>query len=53
MSRVHEDAITKVLPPASRFTADGGHGEQKQRVLVKLGGFFERFFGLAAGGQEE
>jgi type I restriction enzyme R subunit len=41
-------AITKVLPPASRFAADGGHGEKKQRVLEKLGAFFERFFGLGA-----
>jgi type I restriction enzyme R subunit len=40
-------AITKVLPPASRFAGDGGHGEKKQRVLQKLGAFFERFFGLS------
>jgi len=39
-------AITRVLPPTSRFTTGGGHGEKKQRVLVKLGEFFERFFGL-------
>ncbi|MDP2402085.1 MAG: type I restriction endonuclease subunit R, partial [Actinomycetota bacterium] len=25
-------AITRVLPPASRFSPDGGHGEKKQRV---------------------
>ena len=42
-------AITKVLPPASRFSASGGHGEKKQRVLSKLGIFFERFFGLGVG----
>lgn len=41
-------AITKVLPPASRFAADGGHGEKKERVLAKLAAFFERFFGLAS-----
>ena len=41
-------AITKVLPPASRFAGDGSHGEKKQRVLQKLGAFFERFFGLSA-----
>lgn len=40
-------AITKVLPPASRFSAEGDHGEKKQRVLAKLGEFFERFFGLS------
>jgi type I restriction enzyme R subunit len=43
-------AITKVLPPASRFASDGGHGEKKQRVIEKLGDFFERFFGLSTGG---
>jgi type I restriction enzyme R subunit len=43
-------AITKVLPPASRFSPDGGHGEKKQRVLTRLGAFFERFFGLGAVG---
>ncbi|MDZ4179249.1 MAG: type I restriction endonuclease subunit R [Coriobacteriia bacterium] len=41
-------AITRVLPPASRFSPDGGHGEKKQRVLAKLGEFFERFFGLSS-----
>ncbi|KUH70725.1 DEAD/DEAH box helicase [Mycolicibacterium novocastrense] len=41
-------AITKVLPPVTRFAAGGGHGEKKQRVLTKLGAFFERFFGLSA-----
>jgi len=40
-------AITKVLPPVSRFSATGTHRELKQRVLAKLGHFFERFFGLA------
>ena len=39
-------AITKVLPPVSRFAAGGAHGEKKQRVLDRLGEFFERFFGL-------
>ena len=39
-------AITKVLPPASRFQPDGGHGAKKQRVIDRLGVFFERFFGL-------
>lgn len=42
-------AITRVLPPVSRFAADGGHAEKKQRVLTKLGVFFERFFGLSSG----
>jgi type I restriction enzyme, R subunit len=42
--------ITKVLPPVSRFSASGGHSEKKQRVLTKLGAFFERFFGLSSTG---
>ena len=46
-------AITRVLPPASRFSAEGGHGETKQRVLAKLGDFFERFFGLSSNGGQE
>ncbi len=45
-------AITKVLPPVSRFASDGGHGEKKQRVIEKLGVFFERFFGLSSGRDE-
>ncbi|MGM7678360.1 type I restriction endonuclease subunit R [Microbacterium sp. A94] len=42
-------AITKVLPPVSRFAAGGGRGETKRRVIEKLGSFFERFFGLGMG----
>lgn len=41
-------AITTVLPPVSRFSAAGGHGDKKQRVISKLNVFFERFFGLAS-----
>jgi len=41
-------AITQVLPPVSRFSPDGAHGEKKQRVLTRLSEFFERFFGLGA-----
>jgi len=41
-------AITKVLPPTSRFSADGSRGDKKQRVLAKLGEYFERFFGLGS-----
>ncbi|GEB97511.1 DEAD/DEAH box helicase [Corynebacterium flavescens] len=39
-------AITKVMPPVSRFAPNGGLGEKKQRVLQRLGVFFDRFFGL-------
>lgn len=48
--RTSGTAITKVLPPVSRFSAEGGHGEKKQRVIQKLGAFFERFFGLISNG---
>ena len=39
-------AITKILPPASRFSKNSGHATRKQTVLEKLTMFFERFFGL-------
>jgi type I restriction enzyme R subunit len=45
-------AITKILPPASRFAADGAHSEKKQRVLTKLGSFFDRFFGISSRGDD-
>ena len=45
-------AITKILPPVSRFAADGGHGETKRTVVEVLTRFFERFFGLGAGGSD-
>jgi type I restriction enzyme R subunit len=46
-------AVTKILPPVSRFSVDGGHGAKKQRVLDRLKAFFERFFGISAGGPQE
>ncbi len=39
-------AITKILPPVSRFGHDGGHAEKKRTVLTKLTDHFERFSGL-------
>jgi type I restriction enzyme R subunit len=36
-------AITSVLPPASRFSEDGEHGERKRRVIEKLTAYHERF----------
>lgn len=51
MLRTTGTAITKVLPPASRFSSDGGHGERKQRVIQRLGAFFDRFFGLGSDDQ--
>jgi type I restriction enzyme, R subunit len=46
-------AVTKILPPVSRFSPDGSHGEKKQHVLNRLMAFFERFFGISAGGPQE
>jgi len=40
-------AITRILPPLSRFSGDNGHALKKQTVLERLGAFFERYFGLA------
>ena len=39
-------AITRILPPVSRFAKNNGHGVKKQTVLDKLAAFFERYFGL-------
>lgn len=39
-------AITRVLPPVSRFSKANRHAEMKQTVLDRLAAFFERFFGL-------
>ena len=39
-------AITKILPPVSRFSKGGGHAIKKQTVLEKLANFFDRYFGL-------
>jgi type I restriction enzyme R subunit len=40
-------AITRVLPPVSRFNKNNSHAVKKQTVLDKLAAFFERYFGLA------
>ncbi|MDR1276220.1 MAG: type I restriction endonuclease subunit R [Candidatus Accumulibacter sp.] len=40
-------AITKILPPVSRFSRNNEHSAKKQAVLDKLVAFFERYFGLA------
>ena len=41
-------AVTRIMPPSSRFSAGGGHGEKKQRVLARLQEFVGRFLGLAS-----
>lgn len=40
-------AITKILPPVSRFSKGNGHAAKKQAVLDKLAAFFDRYFGLS------
>ena len=39
-------AVTRILPPLSRFEVSGAHAVKKQTVLKKLSAFFERFIGL-------
>ncbi|MGB7407424.1 MAG: hypothetical protein WA908_02875 [Pontixanthobacter sp.] len=39
-------AITKILPPVSRFAKGGKHASRKLSVMEKLTGFFERYYGL-------
>lgn len=39
-------AITKVLPPVSKFNPDANRTQTKQRVIEKLTNFFDRYFGL-------
>ena len=41
--RTSGTAITKVLPPVSRFSKDKNHSAKKQRVIKLLSEFFERF----------
>jgi type I restriction enzyme R subunit len=40
-------AITKILPPVSRFEQAGGHAAKKRTVLAKLSEYFDRFLGLS------
>jgi type I restriction enzyme R subunit len=50
--RTSGTAITKVLPPVSRFSKDHAHGAKKHRVIEKLTAYFNRFFGLNQGSRE-
>ena len=42
-------AITKVLPPVSRFKKDRERTKIRESVLEKLTRFFERFFDISGG----
>jgi type I restriction enzyme, R subunit len=39
-------AVTRILPPVSRFSKTNDHATKKQIVLDRLGEFFERYLGL-------
>lgn len=39
-------AISRILPPVSRFAAGSSHAETRRTVLARLSAYFERFFGL-------
>ncbi len=40
-------AVTRILPPVSRFAKANNHSVKKQTVLEKLTAFFSRYFGLS------
>ncbi len=42
-------AITKILPPVSRFSKDGLRTKKRKSVIDKLNRFFERFFNISSG----
>lgn len=42
-------AITKVLPPVSRFSPTGERSKKRESVLSKLTGFFDKFFDISGG----
>ena len=42
-------AITKVLPPVSRFSVTGERTKKRESVLTKLTSFFEKFFDISGG----
>ena len=42
-------AITKVLPPVSRFSPTGERTQKRESVLTRLTSFFERFFDISGG----
>ena len=42
-------AITKVLPPISRFSQENKRSKKRETVLEKLTKFFERFFDISSG----
>lgn len=41
-------AISKILPPVSRFSADNSRGKKRETVLDKLTNFFNKFFDISS-----
>lgn len=46
-------AITKVLPPVSRFTPTGDRTKKRETVIEKLTAFFNRFWNIVSATAEE
>jgi len=42
-------AISKILPPVSRFSKDGARTNKRKSVLEKLTRFFEKYFDISGG----
>ena len=42
-------AITKIMPPVSRFNPDQSRGKKRETVLDKLAAFFNKFFDISNG----
>jgi len=42
-------AITKIMPPVSRFSPDQSRGKKRETVLDKLAAFFNKFFDISSG----
>lgn len=40
-------ALTKVLPPVSRFSKTGDRSKKKETVITRFTKFFDRFFGIS------
>jgi type I restriction enzyme R subunit len=38
--------ISKILPPVSRFSADGKRTQKRETVIEKLKAFFNRFYDI-------
>lgn len=42
-------AISKIIPPVSRFSPDQRRGKKRETVLDKLSAFFSKFFDISSG----